>query len=106
MDIETPRIEQQDTPEGARLFALGAWTAADLTGKAAWESLTAQLHAFQAGAAQGTAPAAAPTDHWDLRRLDKLDYLGAQVLWTHWGQAWPVQLDLEPDQRAMLETQT
>ena len=101
MDLETPRVEQQDTPEGARLFALGAWTAADLTGKSAWDSLTAQLQALPAGASN--APAGATT-HWDLRRLGKLDYLGAQVLWTHWGQEWPAQLDTEPDQRAMLET--
>jgi phospholipid/cholesterol/gamma-HCH transport system permease protein len=104
MDLETPRIEQQDTPEGARLFALGAWTAADLTGKPAWDNLTAQLQALHPGTAPGAAAAAAPTDHWDLRQLDRLDYLGAQVLWTHWGQAWPTQLDTEPDQRAMLET--
>ena len=99
MDLETPRVEHQDTPEGARLVALGAWTAADLTGKASWDQLTAQLQALPAGAS--TAPAAT---HWDLRQLGKLDYLGAQVLWTHWGQAWPAQLDTEPDQRAMLET--
>jgi phospholipid/cholesterol/gamma-HCH transport system permease protein len=98
MDLETPRIEQQDTPEGARLFALGAWTAADLTGKPVWDNLTAQLQARSSGTA------AATSDHWDLRQLGKLDYLGAQVLWTHWGQTWPAQLDLEPDQRAMLET--
>ena len=50
MDLDPPRIEQQDTPEGARLFALGAWTAADLTGKMAWNSLTVQLQALPAGA--------------------------------------------------------
>ena len=103
MDLETPRVEQQDTPEGARLFALGAWTAADLTGKPAWDSLTAQLQAIRPSMnAEGAAAPA--TTHWDLRRLGKLDYLGAQVLWTHWGHDWPAQLDTEPDQRAMLET--
>ena len=101
MDLDPPRIELQDTPEGASLFALGAWTAADLTGKTAWNSLTAQLQALPAGVSN--APAAATT-HWDLRQLDKLDYLGAQVLWAHWGHVWPAQLDTTPDQRAMLET--
>ena len=101
MDIETPRVEQQDTPEGARLLALGAWTAADLTGKPMWHSLTAQLQALHTGASP--TPSVAPA-HWDLRQLGKLDYLGAQVLWSHWGQAWPAQLDTDPDQRAMLET--
>ena len=101
MDLHTPRVEQQETAEGARLVALGAWTAADLTGKPVWHSLTAQLQALSAKS--GDAPTAAAT-HWDLRQLDKLDYLGAQVLWAHWGHAWPAQIDIEPDQRAMLET--
>ena len=101
MDTETPRVEQQVTPEGTRLLALGAWTAADLTGKTAWNSLMAQLQLLPAGAGDTRAAA---TSHWDLRQLAKLDYLGAQVLWAHWGRAWPAQLDTEPDQRAMLET--
>ena len=100
MDTDTPRIERQDTPEGARLLALGAWTAADLARKPTWDSLTAQLHALPGGAGR----AAAAASHWDLRQLDRLDYLGAQVLWAHWDRAWPTQLELEPDQRAMLET--
>ena len=36
--------------------------------------------------------------------MEKLDYLGAQVLWRHWGHEWPAELELAPGQRAMLET--
>ena len=100
MDTDTPRIEQEQTPEGLRLRALGAWTAADLTGKLTWDTLTAQLQALPAG----PAGADAATTHWDLQHIGKLDYLGAQVLWKHWGQVWPTRLDTAPEQLAMLET--
>ena len=97
MDSASPRIEQLETPEGLTLRALGAWTAADLTGKPAWEALTAQLKTMPARPAASAA-------RWDLRHIDRLDYLGAQVLWKHWGQDWPAQLETQPEQRAMLET--
>jgi len=40
---------------------------------------------------------------WDLRQLGRLDHIGAQVLWHHWGHAWPAQLECDAAQRAMLE---
>ena len=98
MDLAPPSIEQQTTPEGLRLVARGAWTAADLTGQPVWDDLKTQLK----GLPGSGSPSAAV--HWDLRQLDKLDYLGAQVLWAQWGQAWPAQADIGPEQRAMLET--
>ena len=55
---------------------------------------------------EGCQPAAGrhtAADPWDLEHLDQLDYLGAQVLWDHWGRAWPAQLQLKPQQRALLE---
>ena len=95
MDDATPRLEQQDTADGHVWAALGAWTAADLTGQAVWHALTAQLRGAKAGdAALG----------WSLAHLQKLDYLGAQVLWNHWGRAWPEKLTIEPTQRALIET--
>jgi phospholipid/cholesterol/gamma-HCH transport system permease protein len=93
MEDSTPRIEQQDTPQGRLLVVQGAWTAAGLTGEAVWEGLTAQLKAL------GDAPAG-----WSLEQIGKLDHLGAQVLWNHWGRDWPEQLQAEPSQRAVLET--
>lgn len=96
MEDSTPRIEQQDTPQGRVLVVQGAWTAAGLTGEAVWEKLTAQLKAL--GDASGS-PAG-----WSLEQIGKLDHLGAQVLWNHWGRDWPAQLQAEPSQRAVLET--
>jgi phospholipid/cholesterol/gamma-HCH transport system permease protein len=95
MEDATPRIEQQDTPDGQRLLVRGAWTAADLTGKPVWDALTAQLARLHGEGRLAL---------WDLGPIEKLDYLGAQVLWDHWGRAWPARLQIEPSQRAMLET--
>ena len=122
MDSSTPRIEQQDTPEGRIFAVLGAWTAADLTVKPVWEALTAQLKklnhgvhlnasqfppdaaASRAGAPPDGPGTAADSAGWDLSQMERLDYLGAQLLWSHWGHQWPVQLALAPTQRAVLET--
>ncbi|AYQ27559.1 MULTISPECIES: ABC transporter permease [unclassified Polaromonas] len=93
MEDATPRIEQQDTPQGRLYVVRGAWTAADLTGEEVWQALTAQLKGLPDTAAA-----------WDLESVHKLDHLGAQVLWNHWGRKWPEQIKAEPNQRAVLET--
>ena len=94
MQFSAPRIDTQQTPQGLLYLVLGAWTAADLTGKATWGALTVQLQALDKSA----------DATWDLRQIDKLDHLGAQLLWTQWGRAWPQRIEVEPGQRAMLET--
>ena len=94
MQDVTPRIESQDTPQGRVLLTRGEWTSARLTPKPAWEALSAQLAGL---------PSAAQGVRWDLSGIDKLDYLGAQLLWTHWGSVWPAQVTLEPEHRTMLQ---
>lgn len=96
MEDSTPRIEQQDTPQGRLFVVQGAWTAAGLTGEKVWDALTVQLR--ELGDASSS-PAG-----WNLEQIGKLDHLGAQVLWNHWGRNWPAQLQAEPSQRAVLET--
>ncbi len=91
MDDTTPRIDKQTTPGGTRVVLQGAWTAAALTGEQPWAGVTRQL------------ACTTPADQWDLAHIDQLDYLGAQILWNHWGRAWPAQLRLRPQQRALLE---
>ena len=101
MEESTPRIEQQDTPEGRLFVVRGAWTASGLTGQPVWDALTAQFDTLR----RHTAPSGeASAIRWDLSLVDKLDHLGAQVLWNHWGRDWPAQLQVEPSQRAVLET--
>src|SRR3982751_3989332 len=96
MEDYTPRIEQQDTPQGRLFVVRGAWTAVGLTGEAVWEALTAQL--------QGLGNTSQSSAGWDLEQVGKLDHLRAQVLWNHWGRNWPAQLQVEPNQPAVLET--
>eukprot|EP01036_Dinobryon_divergens_P042382 gene42382-56310_t len=45
---------------------------------------------------------AAPTLGWDLRELQWLDHVGAQLLWNHWQHAWPAQLACTEGQHTML----
>ena len=86
-----PRIDASGQ-DGARTAVLqGRWTAAEL---AEGERLRQLNHAL------GALPAAAG---WDLQPIERLDHLGAQLLWNHWGRQWPAQLALSPEQRSMLE---
>ena len=102
MEDATPRIEIQDTPEGRLLAVRGEWTASRLTGRATWEALTARLASLHTK--PGSPGKKAAAERWSLGGIDKLDYLGAQVLWNQWGRAWPAQIEVEPAPRAMLET--
>ena len=104
MDDSTPRIEQQDGPDGGQSVVLGAWTAADLTRPAAWRALTAQLGNLSAPTPRADATSPASTSGWNLQKIDKLDHLGAQVLWNHWGRQWPARIEIDASQRAVLET--
>ncbi len=102
MEESTPRIEVQDTPGGPVLAVRGEWTSASLTGRPAWEALTAQLGSLRGQ--PGSSGKTASAEHWSLAAVDKLDYLGAQLLWNQWGRAWPAKIEMEPEQRVMLET--
>lgn len=91
-----PHIDQQDTPDGGCYRMLGPWTASELTLQPVWDVLSAQLKAL------GPSTAGA-VRLWDLREIEQLDHLGAQVLWDHWGRQWPEKIELQPAQRAVLE---
>ena len=81
-----PRI----TP-GPSAQLLGRWAAADLAVPAQWREATAALQALP------------PSTYWDLAGVERLDHVGAQLLWNHWGRVWPAQIDLLPEQRSLLE---
>jgi phospholipid/cholesterol/gamma-HCH transport system permease protein len=97
MSASTPRIEQQSLPgpsgiSAPSLLVLGRWTAAQLAGSDQFKQLQSNLAEQTAGDAV-----------WDLRLIERLDHIGAQLLWQHWGGKWPEQLQLLPTQRAVLE---
>ena len=92
MEESSPRITQQDTPSGPCAVLAGRWTAAQLTGADAWRQALSDLQALPAKPLS-----------WSLQALQQFDHIGAQLLWNHWGHAWPERLDATPDQRAVLE---
>ena len=94
MSPNPARIEQLQTPQGAVCAVLGVWTAAELTTRSSWDSLTGQLENLNI----------TREVVWDLRQMELLDHLGAQLLWNHWGRSWPPHFEATASQRAVLQT--
>lgn len=92
MTDHAPRIVRTDTAHGPCAQLHGRWGAAELGSRAQWQALSEQLRELPSGAALG----------WDLRELQWLDHVGAQLLWNHWQHAWPAQLACTDAQRDML----
>ena len=88
-----PQLLRIDTPEGPCAQLRGRWGAAEMGERTQWRALQRQLAAAAPSADLG----------WDLRGLQWLDHVGAQLLWNHWGRAWPQRLDVADSQRALLE---
>jgi phospholipid/cholesterol/gamma-HCH transport system permease protein len=87
----TPRFEQAPAAQGSAVRLLGEWTAGQFGQPNVFRDLLRAL------------PRADGKQAWDLRHAALLDHVGAQVLWDHWGQRWPEQLEALPPQRAVLE---
>jgi phospholipid/cholesterol/gamma-HCH transport system permease protein len=90
-----PRVERQTGPNGSVVHVLGQWTAAQLADVQRWRALQASLKQHAGNKPTATA--------WSLEGLQALDHIGAQLLWAHWGQAWPSQTHTTEAQRALLE---
>lgn len=88
-----PSIRPGTTPDGPCHAVVGRWSAAALAVPATWKAVT---HTLQAAPAQ-------PGTGWNLEAVEHLDHMGAQVLWNHWGRAWPERVVLSDDHRSMLE---
>ncbi len=74
-------------------IASGRWTSLAMSSPQAWKALSSQLEALPAAADRG----------WDLRPIDQLDHIGAQLLWNHWRQAWPSRLEMDSQHKAVLD---
>ncbi len=88
-----PHIRRETAADGPLQRLYGRWTAAQLAEPAHWQALRRQLRAAPAGTNTG----------WSLQALEALDHMGAQLLWNHWGRAWPARLLLSAEQRSLLE---
>ncbi|RZM01698.1 MAG: ABC transporter permease [Variovorax sp.] len=88
-----PRIERSGSARSETVVASGCWTVLAFSTPRDWRSLDESLSAVPAA----SAPA------WDLRPIRQLDHIGAQLLWRHWGGAWPERLELTARQKAVLD---
>ncbi len=96
----TPGLDLDAPVQGAvRVRLRGHWTARHLTVPADWAALARSLRMLPAQSGGRLATELV----WDLRGVARLDHLGAQLLWNHWGRVWPADLHVLPEQRAVLE---
>jgi phospholipid/cholesterol/gamma-HCH transport system permease protein len=95
MNPQQPQIQTHITPEGVRCVVLGQWISAQMVYGASYAALQASFADANKAASKGAA--------WDLRGVQQLDHIGAQLLWKHWGGAWPARIEMQPSQQAVLE---
>lgn len=93
MQETRPQLSREASAGEAWVRASGRWSAAELSVPATWKDVSTAL--------KDTPPQ--PGTGWNLEAVDHLDHMGAQVLWNHWGRAWPERVALSSDQRSMLE---
>jgi len=88
-----PRVDEREQGGSQWGVASGRWTALAMAAPQAWKSLTEQLKMVP------------PNDDrpWDLRPIEQLDHIGAQLLWNHWRQAWPARLEMDSQHKAVLD---
>ncbi len=91
-DGAAPRIERASAEGDAQWVAHGHWTVLGFSSQQDWRRLSAQL-----------ADAPPQPGGWDLRPIERLDHIGAQLLWNHWQHAWPEPLLSTPQQKAVLD---
>jgi phospholipid/cholesterol/gamma-HCH transport system permease protein len=53
------------------------------------------------GFVEGLTRGAGGADQWDLRAIERLDSVGALVLWRAWGRRWPEALEVGPHRRTL-----
>lgn len=85
-DADAPRLQRAQAEEHGAWAPTGRWTALAFSQPGQWARLERSLK--DAGGSQVGASAA-----WDLRGLEQLDHIGAQLLWNHWGRQWPAQIE-------------
>jgi phospholipid/cholesterol/gamma-HCH transport system permease protein len=83
--ILDPEVTASRTGDGAPAVGLtGAWDIRALESRA--RSLKLQLRQLAADSGR----------HWDLSRIQRLDHIGALLIWQAWGKRRPAQLALAP----------
>jgi phospholipid/cholesterol/gamma-HCH transport system permease protein len=98
MALSSPRISIDNPMTTPCLRVQGTWTAHTIA--AHWKVLKPTLQNLPN---LPNLPNPMNAVVWDLRELEALDHLGAQLLWNTWKRQWPTTLHLLPNQRTMLE---
>ncbi|CAN5342424.1 ABC transporter permease [soil metagenome] len=97
VDAASPRVVEPggngNGGESATAVATGRWTALAVSAHRGWKVRADDRR--QRPHEPGLA--------WDLRPIEQLDHIGAQVLWNHWQQQWPAQLQMDPQHKAVLD---
>ena len=88
-----PRVEQREQEGGRWAVASGRWTALAMSSPPTWNALSQSLKGVPAQDDRS----------WDLRPIEQLDHIGAQLLWNHWRQAWPARLEMDSQHKAVLD---
>lgn len=89
-------LEIDDRDGAARARLSGDWTLVGLTRTA---GVCADFGAREARLRDLAQRGA----RWDLRAIDRLDSVGAVLLWRAWGRAWPAALEVSEAHRRVLE---
>ncbi|MDI3384497.1 MlaE family ABC transporter permease [Xenophilus aerolatus] len=95
-DDASPRVERAQAEEHGPWTPRGRWTALAFSSPRQWAALEKSLD-------DAVGPQAGGSTGWDLRGIEALDHIGAQLLWNHWGRAWPAQIEMTPTQKAVLD---
>ncbi|WP_431274414.1 MlaE family ABC transporter permease [Variovorax ureilyticus] len=92
-DSDRPRVEEREHEGGSWAVVSGRWTALAMSSRRTWDALSSNLAVVP------------PSDDraWDLRPIEKLDHIGAQLLWDHWRQAWPARIEMDSQHKAVLD---
>ena len=84
--ILDPEVTENRSGDGAPAVALsGAWDIRALESRARTLKLQLRLHSADSGR------------HWDLSRIQRLDHIGALLIWQAWGKHRPGRLALAPE---------
>jgi phospholipid/cholesterol/gamma-HCH transport system permease protein len=92
-DSVQPRVEERREGSANWAIASGRWTALAMSSRRTWDALSSNLAGLPARDDRA----------WDLRPIEQLDHVGAQLLWNHWRQAWPAQLEMDSQHKAVLD---
>lgn len=88
-----PRVEERRQDDGNWAVASGRWTALAMSSRRTWDALSSNLAGVPAN----------DDRLWDLRPIEQLDHIGAQLLWNHWHQAWPAKVEMDSQHKAVLD---